>query len=349
MSTILKSPRARVLLQALVSLALIAALLLAARSADLLSSFRAIRPGAIVLAGGLQALAFVLNSRRWQLLLANVGIGERLGNLTALYFIGQFCSLFLPTGTGGDVVRVYEVARRSERPAAAVLATLQERLLGLGASLVVGVVAVLYYLPLVPTQLRIWVLVIVVAASLGIALLLYPRLLFALVERVWHAHGGRPLLRRIARQRLVARLAGAARPIGELPPLPASRLALLLVMALLAVLLGAGMYYAIGESIGVPVGLMSYCLVVPLVWIVRMAPISLNGIGVGEGSFVFLMGLFGVPADQSLPLALAVLAVMTGAALVGGLLLVWRIARGNWGAARRATAEPAAEVAHEHR
>src|SRR4029078_6341620 len=131
-------PLLRVLLQGLTSLALIVLLIGAAQSANLLASFRAIQPGASAIARGLQLLGFVLNSRRWQLLLANVGIAERLPNLTALYFIGAFCSLFLPTGTGGDIVRAYDVARRSGRMTEAVIATLQERLLGLGASLLIG-------------------------------------------------------------------------------------------------------------------------------------------------------------------------------------------------------------------
>lgn len=349
MIAVLKRPWVRVLLQGLVSLALIAALVFAARSANLLSSFRAISPAAVVLAGGLQTVGFALNSRRWQILLASAGISERLGNLTVLYFIGQFCSLFLPTGTGGDVVRTYEVARRNGRPAEAVLATLQERLLGLGASLLIGVVAVLYYLPLVPLQLRIWVLIIVAAGSVAIALLLYPRLLFALANWVWHAYGQRPLLKRLVQHRFVQRVIAVLRPIGELPPLPLARLLLLLCMALAAVLMGIGMYYVIGQSMGLTVGLMSFCLAVPLVWIVRMAPVSLNGIGVGEGSFVFLMSLFGIPASQSLALALAVLAVMSAAALAGGVLLAWRVARGSWGVARRIPNEPATGVAHEHR
>jgi len=86
-----------------------------------------------------------------------------------------------------------------------------------------------------------------------------------------------------------------------------------------------------------------------MVWIVRMAPISLNGIGVSEGSFVFLIGLFNVPADQALALALAILGVMTSTALLGGLLLALRIARGTWAGRHSAGLEPVGEALREHR
>jgi uncharacterized protein (TIRG00374 family) len=329
-------PRVRVSIQAAVSLALIGLLVGAARQANLIASFATLRPEAIALAAALQLLAFVLNSRRWQLLLTNVGVQQRLADLAALYFIGQFFSLFLPTGTGGDVVRAYDVARRSGRPAETIMATLQERLLGLGASLLIGLVATLYYLPLVPLQLRVWMVIIQIVGAAGITLLLYPALLFGIARRLWRTNKHRPALQRIAGQPLAARVLGAVQPISELPALRPPRLLLLLGMAITAVLMGIGMYYVIGQSLGLQVGFMAFCLVVPLVWIVRMAPVSLNGVGVSEGSFVFLIGLFGVPADKALVLALAVLGVMTANALLGGFLLALRIARGTWVGGARA-------------
>jgi uncharacterized membrane protein YbhN (UPF0104 family) len=341
-------PLLRIGLQAAVSLALIVLLVIAARQNNVIASFATIRPGAVIGALALQMLAFVLNSKRWQLLLANAGVEQKLGDLASLYFIGQFFSLFLPTGTGGDVVRTYSVARSSGLLAPTIMATLQERLLGLGASLLIGLVATFYYLPLVPFQLRIWMLLIAIVGAVGIAVLLYPALLIQIIGRFWRWQGHRTALQRLASRPLVARAVGAIRPIGELPPLRPLKLALLLGMACTAVLMGIGMYYVIGQSMGIQAGFMAFCLVVPMVWIVRMAPISLNGIGVSEGSFVFLIGLFSVPPDQALVLALAILGAMTSTALFGGLLLALRIARGSW-AAGHGTVEPIQEALREHR
>jgi len=179
--------------------------------------------------------------------------------------------------------------------------------------------------------------------------LLYPALLLTVVVMFWQWQGHRPALQRLAARPLAARVAGAIRPIVELPPLRPLKLLLLLCMASASVLMGAGMYYVIGRSMGIQASFMAFCLVVPMVWIVRMAPISLNGIGVSEGSFVFLIGLFNVPADQALALALAILGVMTSTALLGGLLLALRIARGTWAGGHSAGLEPVGEALREHR
>jgi len=81
---------------------------------------------------------------------------------------------------------------------------------------------------------------------------------------------------------------------------------------------------------------MAYCLIVPLVWIIKMVPVSLNGLGLTEGSFVFLMGLFAVPEGKALALAVAALGIQTCCALLGGLLLAIRIVRGTWTSPRQA-------------
>ena len=325
----------RIVLQTLVSLILIAVLVVLAQHSNMLESLQMIQPSALILGGVLQLIAFTINGRRWQILLENFGIHERLATLTELYFIGLFFSIFLPTGTGGDAVRMYDVARRSGKPAQAVVATLQERLAGLGVSLLIGLVATFYYLSVLPAQARLWI-IIQACGAFGIILLLYPTLLFAIVRQILRRYGERPAFIRFAARPFIQRIIGAIRPIVEAPALPAHKFAELLGIAATATLLGLGAYYVVGQSLQIPISLMAYCLIVPLVWIIKMAPVSLNGLGLTEGSFVFLMGLFAVPQGKALALAVAALGIQTCCALLGGLLLAIRVARGTWISPRQA-------------
>jgi uncharacterized membrane protein YbhN (UPF0104 family) len=320
----------RIALQAAVSVGLIAALIVIARRDTVLQGLRNLHPGILLAAAGLQALGFVLNCWRWQILLRRAGIREGLGGLVATYFIGLFFSLFLPTSAGGDAVRVYQVARRRGRLAQAFMATMQERLLGLGAALLIGLIATVYYLPRLPPSLQLWAVLLQLAGTVGIGVLLYPAALVGIIAWTWSFVGRHPALQRLASRPLVARLTGASTLISQIKPLPFLQMVLVVGLALIGVVLACGMYEVIGQSLQVPAGFTVFCLVVPLVWIVRMLPISLNGVGVGEGAFVFLMGLFSVPADRALALALAIFGLQTGMALVGSVLLAWRVARGTW-------------------
>jgi uncharacterized protein (TIRG00374 family) len=327
---VMRRPALRVALQCTMSALLLAALFYIAQRGALLDTFRLIALPQILLAMSITATGYVLNTRRWQLLLENVGVREPLAWLAQLYFIGLFFSLFLPTGTGGDAVRMYQVARRSGRPTEAVVATLQERLFGLGASLLIGLVAAFYFLPRLPVQFQLWALLVQTLGILAVGVLIYPTPFFAAAERWAARRSEHPLSRRLAEHRLVKPLLQLVDPVRELPKLKPRRILGALVLALAALLLGITMYYLLAQGLQLQVGFIELCLVVPLVWIVRMAPVSLNGIGVGEGAFVSLMSLFGIPVAQSLTLALAVLALQTGLALVGGLVLLIRIALGQW-------------------
>jgi choline kinase len=126
---------------------------------------------------------------------------------------------------------------------------------------------------------------------------------------------------------ILARVASRLRPLTEVPPLTMGRAFRLSFHGTVSVLLGIGMCHALALGLGLEVTFLALCLVVPLVWIVRLLPVSLNGIGVGEGAFVFLLGLFAVPKGQALALALVVLGLQSSLALVGGLLLVIRLVR----------------------
>jgi len=324
-------PAVRILLQAGVSCALLAALFFAARRGDVLASLQALAPGAIAAAIGLQVMACFLNSRRWQILLERVGVRERLGPLTALYLIGQFFSLFLPTSAGGDAVRIYHVARRSGRTGPALLATLQERLLGLGVTLIIGLAATAIYWWSLPLALRVWGTVFQVGGVAAVGLLLYPRPLLATASRLGLLRGERPAL---------VRLRAGLRSLANVPALKPSQLLALLALAGAAVLITIGSYRVLAGALGVDASFTVLCLVIPLVWLVRMLPISLNGLGVGEGAFVFLMGLFAVPTDKALALALALLGLQTAVGLIGGLLMVLRLAAGTRRNARPADPLP---------
>jgi uncharacterized protein (TIRG00374 family) len=323
-------PIIRILLQALVSLAVLSVLVYAARQGNVLASLKGLAAWAVVSAVGLQLVACAINSVRWQVLLDRMNVHERLRPLASLYLIGQFFSLFLPTSAGGDAVRIFQVARRNGRTGHVLLATLQERLFGLGVTMLIGLAATFYFWDLLPSALRVWGVLLQAMGVTAVALLLYPAPLLTFIQWLWTAHRDRPALKHLAGRPVFERLGRALRTLGNLPVLRPRQLLCLLVLAAAAILLSIDTCHILAQALGIDSSFLTYCLVIPLVWLVRMLPISLNGIGVGEGAFVFLMGLFAVPTDKALALALAVLGLQTLVALFGGVLLALSMASGRW-------------------
>jgi uncharacterized protein (TIRG00374 family) len=76
-------------------------------------------------------LGVVVRAYRWQILLNAIGVRVVLGELIAIYFIGFLFNNLLPSGLGGDAMRMIELNRHTERGSDAVTSVIVDRYLGL--------------------------------------------------------------------------------------------------------------------------------------------------------------------------------------------------------------------------
>ena len=110
-------------------------------------------------------LGIAVRAYRWSLLIASLGAPVRFGRLLYLYFAGNFFNTFLPTGIGGDVVKIIELA--PERGGATAFSTVfVDRLTGIFGSSLIALAAVLTLPSHVPSEVR----TLVVAVSGGIVI-----------------------------------------------------------------------------------------------------------------------------------------------------------------------------------
>jgi glycosyltransferase 2 family protein len=299
-------------LRAAVSGVLIGVLIYVALRQHVWQNLKTASPKWVAIGAVFLALAWTVNSCRWGLLLRAAGVVETLGGLISLYWIGMFFSQILPTGAGGDAVRMWAISRRHGKPTAAIVATFQERLVGMGMSCLLGLCVGAAYFDHLPAKARWWFVAVQALMMAVAAAGLYPR----------------PLLR-LARVIPSKKLAAAIAHVARLEPLTAGCLLPVLAVGLAGILLSIGEWWALGRAVGVYLPYAVYCTIVPLVWIIGMTP-SLGGTGVREGGFVMLMKLFDVPTDRSLAVAALYLIVQTALAGVGGLLLLGQVWAGRW-------------------
>ena len=255
---------------------------------------------------GLYLAAQGVSSVRWRMLARVQGFSGSRSRYLAYYFIGMFFNLILPTSIGGDMLRTWYLATREgaavtreRRQAAAFLSVTGDRLNGLLALIGVACVAALCC----PTPLPAWidwtVAGLAVAALLGLAVLPWVGPLLA----------SRPRLRGLA-------------PSASL--FISDPQTLLLATVLSFVVQGANVLLAwlMGEALGLPVPPAYYGILAPLVALLALLPISLNGMGLREAGTVVLLAPFGVGAGEAVTLAVLTFAVYTAASLCGGAVLV---------------------------
>jgi uncharacterized protein (TIRG00374 family) len=102
---------------------------------------------------------------------------------------------------------------------------------------------------------------------------------------------------------------------------------LLVKVALLAVISQTGAIlrmYMLSLALGFQVGVLYFFLLEPLIRVVSMLPVSLSGVGVQEGTFVYFFSLIGVPVSEALALALLCRALSILSALPGGFFSLSR-------------------------
>lgn len=257
---------------------------------------------------------------RWQLLLAAKDIDEPLAWLTRLYFVGYAAGQVLPTGIGGDAVRIVEHARRRpDAKAEAAAAVLMERVIGATGTLVLvagglAVAAGRYE----DIRAIVWIEGTFFAATALLLVLLFSRRTGReLQRRVF------PLGRRLRLERPVTSVYLAMQGYRERPA------ALLGVMGvtLAAQSVRFISIWLCGLAVGIDVSPLVYFILGPLLFLVQMVPITLNGIGVREVFFVEFLARFDVDEPAALAAGLLFYAVTIASALPGGFILLWRSVR----------------------
>jgi len=265
------------------------------------------RPSWLGLALAVYVLGVLIRAVRWSVLLRRLGDSAlSIWRLTALYFVSFFFNSFLPTGIGGDVVRIAEVARTAGAPAAA-SSVIADRAVGLVATSLLALVA----LPLVGARLNLILVLVAGVAVVG------PVLFFWVLR--WG--GGRGLT---AMGRAVPRL----RPLTDHPKLRQTTealsaytppdLMLALVVSLAFAATNVFTYACIGEAVHVDLPLAYYMLVSPIITLILLVPISFNGIGTRDVAYQALFVPMGVLSESALAMSLTYHALNLLTAAAGG-------------------------------
>jgi len=249
---------------------------------------------------------------RWSIMLVASGVRVPLARLLYWYMTATFFNMFLPTALGGDVVRIYQLGRHARRNADAAASVLMERVLGFLALIAMAVVALVFS---ETGRQQPIICVAVAVAALGYALVLVA---------LFHRGFGRMLtssLRRIGLPRIGE---AAQRGYAALHSLQDHRWTLVMALVISIFFQGIGVIctYLVGLSLGLEVSLEYYFLSVPIIWLVTMLPISINGIGVREGGFVLFFTAAGVSTADALLLSLLTFAQLLLIGLLGGVLFV---------------------------
>ena len=275
------------------------------------------------LAFGLFLLSVGLRAYRWSVLLHALNKRPSFPHLLYLYLVGFFANNFIPSGFGGDIVKVVSLRQSYGRGAEALSSVLMDRIVGLLGSSLIALAALGWnsFLSAAPLALPPVVLLTIALISISIPLAFG---LMRWAEPVAVLANRFPAVRKLPKFNKLEELADTVRRY----PLPIllQSLAVSLPFTLCLVLA----HYSIARALAVLLPFAVFGLFVPIIAIIGLLPISFNGLGVREGLYQFLYVPIGVPEPTALAMSLALYFLRFGTGLAGGLLYAGVSLRGLW-------------------
>jgi len=255
----------------------------------------------------------LLSCVKWQLFLRERGNEVPLWRLFGLYMVGYFFNNFMPGSVGGDVVRSYVLGRELKSQSSSFGSVFLERFTGFIALLGMALLAAVVNPAALKTRALVMFMVLMAFLFAGMIAFL---LLKPVQQLAMYMLGLLP-----------EKLAGKLRKFLDVVFFFRDKprvLGVAMFWSLLFHVMTIVNTQACCNSIRVPAGFMDLAVLVPLILLVSAIPVSLNSIGIMEGSFVFFLGMAGVSPSDALSVSLVLRAKNLVMAMVGGLIFaVW--------------------------
>jgi uncharacterized protein (TIRG00374 family) len=304
------------LLKLLVSVALLVGFFLAKKIsfAAIGRELSGVAWGWLLLAFSLNAFGLLASAYRWRILAAALGDEIPLGALIRSYLVAQFFNNVLPTRFGGDVVRVWDGSRQNRSLLRSAAVVLVDRATGLIVLFLFALAASLFRLDMAREIPVIWAAILLGTAGLLAAALFFLPSGGRLIERL--PAGG--VLHKLRAKILDLRATILAY---RKAPRPFARATVWAVLLQLNVVL---YYFLIGKALHLAIPLLDYFIVIPIVLLIQIIPVSVNGWGLREASYIEIFAFYGIGAAAAVSFSLVEVAFGLIIGLVGGAVYIAR-------------------------
>ena len=229
-------------------------------------------------------VSLVVSCVKWKSILKKSCIDLPVYVLVAYYLVGYYFNNFLPTSIGGDGVRILLLGKRVSSLSIVAVSVFVERVTGFLA------VDEEYSLGL---DYSSWIVLV-----LGFVVLFFA---FVLVKRIRNV------------------LTGLFDFVKKSSVLDFVFWGFLSVLFQLLVVL---VYYFSGIALSIDISIQTLLFVVPLVSLATLIPVSLNGLGLREASFAYLLSFSGVEPENAISMSLFVYFVSIIFSALGGFIFI---------------------------
>ncbi|MEA2016425.1 MAG: lysylphosphatidylglycerol synthase transmembrane domain-containing protein [Actinomycetota bacterium] len=269
----------------------------------------------IVLAVSTHIFGVWITAFRWKSLLDTQNVKLSTAKLSVTVLIGLFFNNVLPTIIGGDVFRTYDASKKAKIPlSSSASVILVERFSGVASSAIYAVAALFLGFTAIGNQPVIIPIVIFFVIVVIIAIIIVKPSILGIdrfLEKFKFVN------------RIKEKLSSAYNTLTSFKNHRIVLLKVLIYSFLLqfSVILN---WYLSAKALGIDLGLTAFIFMVPVVSTIAMIPISIGGIGLREGSLVFIMVAMGVANEKAAMCSLLILFALLIVGIVGGIVYMVR-------------------------
>ncbi|MDA3886167.1 MAG: lysylphosphatidylglycerol synthase transmembrane domain-containing protein [Candidatus Delongbacteria bacterium] len=245
-----------------------------------------------------------ISAFRWKYLLSIRNAKMNYFTAVKEYLIGMFFNNFLPSSVGGDVSRMIGATKATGKKEIAVSSVIVERIIGLVALLILGVVGIIY-LDILQDTLFLYLALTLLAFVIGMFLILINQttnLKFTL------------FLEKIFKKKFTF-----LADFRDYSNLSYKLFYVLLISFVFRIVEGLFVYFIV-LSIGIELSYLHAIVFFATIGIIKMIPIAPNGLGLSAVSWVYLLEFMSISAEMSASLDFLIITTSLLVSSSGGIL-----------------------------
>jgi len=262
----------------------------------------------------LLTLERVLSVIKWRLFLSVKGATISFWRLFIINYVGGFWGLVLPSSVSADIVRGFYLSKATSDLSLTVTSMAADRFIS-GVSLVVLACLGGWLASCRPGLERLRELTFIIAILTALAV-------FLLFHKTFLRWLDRTLVQRFNKWKITQTLRQWIISCLEYKKYP-GLLLLAFFYSIMVQIVRIFIFYVVALGFGLHAPLMYYIVFIPLIMVLIMLPVSFNGIGVREVSFVGFFSLAGMPESDAFMVSFVVSLLTTLTTAVGGIIYMF--------------------------
>lgn len=251
---------------------------------------------------------------RWKVLLNAQGIRIPFKTLLSFLFVSNFFNTFLPSTIGGDAIRASDSSRHSKLPAESIMTIVVERTMGICALGTIAFISFLLGLGLKKNLMPFfWPVILFFVLTHTCLILILNRRLADFITGAFVKVRFRKLADKMRKVSII---------VSELKKNRASMFGAGLLSLLLQV--NVVIYtYIVVLSVNLSIPLIEFFMIVPIILLILILPVSVNGIGLRENTYAFMFAGY-ISGEEAVALSWVLLGLNLFLGAIGGILYIGR-------------------------